>query len=489
MKRILLSLFLLLPPLIAAADSYPDIVISGLSIIDVESGRVSDDRTLTIRDGIIHSVGDSADGDSSLDADVVYYDFSGRFAIPGLWDMHVHLRGGEDLAEDNRLWLRQYLGYGVTSIRGAGGDIPVDVLSWKEAIANQTQVGPRIFASLRKVDRSPTFRPGSVEISSVEEIPAALQGLEGMGADFVKINDGLFPDSTFLEVLRQAERLGLPTAAHIPVGISVLDLAEAGLGSVEHSFFLTRFASTDEEQLVSEFKEEQPDGDPFADYFGMYNAFAATTDDQKARRIFRVMADNGVAVTPTIYLTKRWFSVDESTSPDSDSGYFETPASILRTHDVPGWIEYMNERPPERVAADLKMVSEAQRLVGLAAAQGVTILAGSDTGTTNTFMYPGDSLHHELAELVAAGLSPQEALAAATVNAAEWFGLGDKAGSIDPGKWADILILDANALKDMRNSRAIFAVLQFGVLHDRADLERLKKLPDESRQVGLETAP
>lgn len=114
----------------------------------------------------------------------------------------------------------------------------------------------------------------------------------------------------------------------------------------------------------------------------------------------------------------------------------------------------------------------------LAASEGVTILAGSDTGTTNVFMYPGDSLHHELAELVWAGLSPLEALQAASINAATWFGLADEAGSIDAGKWADIVILDANPLEDIRNSRSAVAVVQLGVLHDQAALKRLRKLPD-----------
>jgi len=461
-----------------AVEPRPELVLSGLSIIDVETGDVAARQTIIIRDGVIQSI----EPDDAISAtqypDAVVHDFSDRFAIPGLWDMHVHLRGGPELAADNGLWLRQYLGYGVTTVKDAGGDLPNEVLSWRKAIADQVLTGPRILTSLRKVDGKPSFRRGSVEIASREDIPDAIHDLKSEGADFIKVNDGNFPDSMFLEILRHSRDLGLQTAAHIPLAVSIDQLANAGLGSIEHAYSLTRFACAEEEELVDRFTGESPGDDPFAYYFGMYSAFAVNIDDEKAVQTFQHMQQSGIAVTPTIYLLRRWFMVDDSTSAEDDFGYFETPESILLTHDAPGWIQYMNRRPPERRAADVHMVVEAQRLVGLAAEQGVTILAGSDTGTTNTFMYPGDSLHHELVELVRAGLSPLQALRTASINAAEWFGLGDEAGSIEPGKRADIVILDENPLVDIRNSRTIFAVIQFGRLKDREALERLRALPD-----------
>lgn len=463
-----------------AAEPGHELVLSGLSIIDVETGEISERQTVIIREGIIRSIEPDKARSLAYPSQAVTHDLSGRFAIPGLWDMHVHLRGGPELAADNRLWLRQYLGFGITTIRDAGGDIPDDVLSWRDAIAAQELIGPRILSSLRKVDGTPSFRQGSVEIASRDEIPDAISRLKAAGADFIKVTDGRFPDAIFLEILRQADEAGFQTAAHIPLAVSVDDLAEAGLGSIEHAYFLTKFASADEQQLVVRFEKKPPGNDPFANYFGMYGVFARRIDEEKAEQAFRMMGKSGIAITPTLYLLKRWFMVDESTSAQDDPGYFETPASILETHDAPGWIQFMNARSPEQEAADTRMVAEARRLVGMAAEQDVTILAGSDTGTTNTFMYPGDSLHHELVELESAGLSPLQALRAASIDAAKWFDLDDKSGSIDTGKWADIVILEENPLEDIRNTRTIEAVIHSGKFYDREALERLKKLPKKN---------
>lgn len=466
--------------LATAATAGAETILSGLSVIDVRSGDILENRTLVIDDGIIRSIESGSDLADSGGPDARHYDFSGHYAIPGLWDMHVHLRGGPKMAEDNRLWLRQYLGYGVTTVRDAGGDIPEFVLEWRDAIAAGAMSGPTIYTSLRKIDGSPVFRPGSVEIRDVSEIDQALRSLESVGADFIKVNDGEFSNEVFLEIIRQADILGLDTAAHIPIDLSIESLADAGLDSIEHDFFLLMFGSAREREVIDKYRNAEVEGDPFMHYFGMFNDFATEIDEDKARRNLRVMARRKIAITPTLYLGKRWHDIDPAVDPKQEPGYAETPESILRSHDPQGYIAYMGERSGERVAADLNMIAEARRLVGMAAEEGVDILAGSDTGKNNTFMYPGDSLHHELAALVDAGLSPRQAIAAATVNAAAWLGVADQAGAIEEGMRADIVLLEGNPLEDIRNTRSIVAVIRAGRLYDTPALDELRRLPREA---------
>jgi imidazolonepropionase-like amidohydrolase len=119
----------------------------------------------------------------------------------------------------------------------------------------------------------------------------------------------------------------------------------------------------------------------------------------------------------------------------------------------------------------------ARDLVGIAAEEGVTILAGTDTGAGNSFMYPGFTLHAELEELVAAGLSPLEALQAATIRAAEWFGAENRLGTVAEGKAADLVLLDGNPIDDIASTRAIAGVVLNGVYFDEPALERLRTLP------------
>jgi imidazolonepropionase-like amidohydrolase len=124
-------------------------------------------------------------------------------------------------------------------------------------------------------------------------------------------------------------------------------------------------------------------------------------------------------------------------------------------------------------------VAHAARFLRVAAEEGVTILAGSDTGTGNAWLYPGDSLHRELDQLVAYGLSPLQALRGATIDAAQWLGVSQSFGTIEAAKAADLVILRDNPLEDIANTRSIEAVVQQGVYFDAKRLEQLRTLAGE----------
>ena len=150
----------------------------------------------------------------------------------------------------------------------------------------------------------------------------------------------------------------------------------------------------------------------------------------------------------------------------------ETPSLILDTHDPEFWDALSDELLP----IQRKIVQQARRLLKIAADDGVTILAGSDTGTNNSFLYPGDSLHAELEAMADIGMSPRQALQSATTNPARWMGLDKMFGSVSPGSTADLVILESNPLDDISSTRSIVGVVQQGVYFDRAKLEELRKL-------------
>ena len=162
--------------------------VADVTVIDVRTGEVRPDETIVVRHGVIESVGPAAAAD--LPSGTLVVEERGRYAIPGLWDMHVHMRGGPALEAANERWLRQYLGFGVTAVRDAGGDSPDAVLRWKRAVARGQIYGPRIFTSLRKIDGPEGAWAGSIPVASSSDVPRALDELTAAGADFIKVYDG-----------------------------------------------------------------------------------------------------------------------------------------------------------------------------------------------------------------------------------------------------------------------------------------------------------
>lgn len=445
--------------------------VTGVAVIDVETGAVREDQTIVVHRGVIEWIG--PERAARLPDGTLSVDEHGRYAIPGLWDMHVHLRGGPSLEAANRRWLGQYLGFGVTSVRDAGGDLPDAVLRWRQAIRHGEIPGPRLFTSLRKIDGPAGAWSGSITVSSSDDIARALDELQAAGADFVKVYDGSIDPELYLQTLAAAERRGLLTAGHVPLSVPFEDAIDAGLDSVEHAFHLLKAANPGDRAASRRFARLGIPED-FEPYFVAVSALGAHADEQHARRVFREMAAHGAALTPTLYIRHVWNAITGYDDGRDDPRYQATPPAILDTYS--SGLEILADRTADERASDLRLENLSLRLTRLAADEGVTILAGSDTGAENPLVYPGDSLHHELATLVRAGLTPLRALQAATIEPARWFGKADELGTLDEGKAADFVILDANPLENIDSTRAIEAVVQQGVFFDRGELADLREL-------------
>lgn len=450
-----------------------DLVVAGVGVIDLETGTVAANRAILVDDGKIVDIRDAAGLDGVIAATGVA--MPGAFAMPGLWDMHIHLRGGAALESENEALLAQYLGHGITGVRDAAGDLAPEVARWRAEIVAGRRIGPEIFTSLQKIDGKDATWAGSIAVETVDDIAPALDRLTGAGADFIKIYDSRITPELYLATLRAADARGLRTAAHLPFAIAFADALDAGLGSLEHALYLHKAASPLDREISAAVAEARRTGDR-AGAGDVFTRLLASENPDHARAMFRRMAESGTALTPTLYIDRLLRFLD-SESHEQDPGLAEVPPGIRASYA--GRVEAAMRRSPEAVERDHARMAATIRLTGIAAEEGVMILAGSDSGASNSYVHAGDSLHRELALLVEAGLSPLAALRAATINGARWLGVNQRFGTLAPGKAADILILEGNPLVDIANTRSALALVRGGVVYDRDRLAAMRTLDPE----------
>lgn len=462
----------------------PVTALTGVVVVDVETGELAVGSTVVLRGNQIAYVG--SEPPAALMAEATIQDHAGRFVIPGLWDMHVHIRNGlddsgPDLTAENALWLRQYLGFGVTAVRESGGDLPDEVGELKQQIERGERHGPRIFTSLRKLDGPTDGWAGSIRIASAEDVGPALDALQQADADFIKLYDGSLDGRHYLQAIAEAERRGLRTAGHLPLSVDFEQAIEAGLDSVEHDLYLVKAASPQDREISAEVARALANGQAVP-YFATLARYMDGADTAKMQRVFEAMRARGAALTPTLHIRSVLSTLTDASVYDADAQLAQVPEGIRSTYAFR--VSRAVARSPEVVAQARALGQANARILKVAADRGVTILAGSDTGAGNSFIYPGESLHRELAHLVDAGLQPLAALQAATLNAARWMGLADQFGTIATGRRADLLILQGNPLDDIRNTQALVAVIQDGRYFDAAALAELRTLPKATLDRG-----
>ncbi|MEX2528053.1 MAG: amidohydrolase family protein [Gemmatimonadota bacterium] len=462
-----------------------ELAITDVHVVDVVSGEVQPNRIVALREGEIVWVGPSgAPHDASWEGpDTRVVNGEQRYLIPGLWDMHIHLRGGAELEAANRALLPLYVANGVTTVRDAGGDLFSSVLAWRDSTAAGTLLGPRIFSAGPKLEGPTGGWDGSIRLSRPEEVPTALDSLERLGVDLVKVNDVSLPGDVYLAAVEEAARRGLLVTGHMPFTVRFREVVDAGISATSHLHYVFKGSAANEEAVTREFQARWGTDDPM----GLWAALGQMIpeyDPEVAQATFRHMAEKGTAAIPTLHIMEVLAEV-ERVDHSRDAGLQLIHPGIEATYQ--GRLEGARNSPLAQREEYRQLRDIFRRMIVPMHEAGVQLLAGSDAGPFNAFVYPGFGLHSELEALVGAGLSPADALRTATTNAAA-FMKDPGSGQVAAGFRGDLVLLAGNPLEEIGNVRGVETVILRGrQVLDRGDLDALLQEAAAYRQEALGT--
>jgi hypothetical protein len=467
-KRILTVARAFLPPLLAGALTAQSIVVKNVTVIDATGAPARQNLSVAIDGDRIIAIEKKIRAPKSA----VTIDGKGKFLIPGLWDMHVHLSTPE-------LYFPLLLANGITGVREMFTGVPLPAIrSW----ATRADV-PRIVAP-GFIDGPPMLwngapPPGAIAVETPDNARFAVDALARSGVDFIKVYNSV-PRDAYFALAAEARAIGIVFAGHVPEAVSPLEASEAGQRSEEHLINILLACSTREEDLRAERVKMMLDRSISGEQrlrdlaFPDSAALDETYSEEKAAVLFRTFVKNGTWHTPTLALL-------EGFARARDEDFVLDPR---RKYLLKAWSDawdphntfFLRDLTPEAYAslnARIRtLLTRYQKLVGDMHRAGVQFLAGTDASGWNP-VYPGFGLHEELALLVDAGLTPMEALQCATRNPAMYFGRLDSMGTIEKGKSADLVLLDADPLADIHNTQKITAVIMRGRYYSREDLDKL----------------
>jgi imidazolonepropionase-like amidohydrolase len=443
------------------------VVIAHVTVIDATGAPALSDQTVVITGATITALGPSTQIKPPKDAQVI--DAHGKFLIPGLWDMHVHIAGvSADPAWSKQVLLPLLLANGITGVRDMGGDLEA-LLSWKRDMESGTLVGPRIMASGPWLAGSGKKSPEQFPIADPEEARAAVRELKKRGADFIKILT-MPSRQAFFAAADESKKQGLTFAGHVPSQVTATEASDAGMHSIEHIVYsqLAYDCSSREDELRKAAAEAREKHDAKA-LASIAMQAIDTYSSEKAAALWARLKRNGTWVVPTLasivaILPPKMTPEQQANDPQLDF----VPASLRKEWDPRLPDNQMSAQDQswwtKQFASDYKLAGEMHRA-------GVLMLAGSDA--LDHFVFPGESLHKELELLQDDGFTPIQALQSATRGAARFLGREKEFGSVAVGQQADLVLVNADPLQNISNTRKISAVIRGGVYLDRTTLDKL----------------
>lgn len=430
-----------------------DILISNISIVDVETGDINENRYVAIDSGRIITITKEVLDTTNFNTVI---NGSGKYLMPGLAEMHAHIPPPTTSSERIEETLFLYLSNGITTIRGMLGD-PMHLELRKNA-SQGSLLSPRIYTS------SPSLNGNSV--TSKEEAIEKVTRYKKEGYDFLKIHPGIQKE-VFDQVVETANAVGIPFAGHVPVDVGIRHALESNYASIDHvDGFL--------EGLVPQSAKVNPNDNGFFGY-----AFTPLADPSKIDDLVALSKKHQVWIVPTQSLFERWFA------PISAAELLGQPEmKYMPKTTLDNW-----KSTKEKYMED-ESFTEAQwqqfdairkQLIKQLQANGHGILLGSDA--PQLFNVPGFSIQHEIDGMLRAGLTPLEIIQAGTINPAKFFDALDEYGQVKEGLSADLILLNDNPLKDLTTLQENEGILIKGEwLSKQTITEKLKKIAENAAQ-------
>jgi len=449
MKRTLFLCFAFVLAGILRAQTSPTVLVfRGGTLVDVASGKEISDSVIVIRGEQIEQVGS---GNTGIPDGAQIINAKGKWIIPGLIDSHAHAENPDETP------FSLYLANGVTTIRNPGGNITVLRLT-RERLLRGELIGPRLFFSGPLLDGIPPVWPDmSLLVDTPQRARSAVNFLADQGVDFVKVYNNV-KEPELRAIIETAKERGLPVAGHIPRSMTMTHAVELGMTRLEHIRVTGR-------EMLSPKEADKIDPLPLGSREPLlWQRF--DLQSEKMQALVQRLAQSKVFLDPTLIIAEE----TEVPSPDTDKQ--DPNNQYLPPNVVERYASFKSpiyELPADLKTAGAEAFQKQEKFVGMCNQAGVKIIAGTD-GPGIGSLLPGFGLHRELELLVASGLSPLQALRAATLTAAEALGKDDRLGTVEPGKFADMIVLDADPLQEIQNLKKIHLVVQGGKTYEREAL-------------------
>ena len=477
--RLCLTLHLLCAFLTCAHSEETHLAITHVTVIDVEatsaSGAKLEDQTVLISGKNIESISPTTTTELQQPLNIV--DGTGMYLVPGYYDMHAHVAWAGD--DTTKIILPLMFAHGITGIRELGSDSRPpnktleDLRQLNQAIENGEVLGPRLQSLSRLVNGRRNANASareSINPLTKEQGRAAARSAKQRGVDFVKVYSHISRDAYF-GLLEEANRLQLPVAGHLPHAVTPIEASNAGMRSIEHARFPAYacgpgYEAWREASATNYSEAGQINISPI--FVTHLERLVPEFDEKKCHEILETFAKNKTWLCPT-HITRKMdaYASDPEYRADPRRKYIgpETLSRWDRDLDATA-----RARPSIRKHY-LEFFKLGLRVTGLAHQHGVGILVGTDCYDTQIF--PGFSYHDEMLYLHEAGLSPLDILAAATIRACQFLEIENEFGSIKAGKRADMVLLNADPLADIRNAASIQGVIFNGKWHPQEELQAM----------------